>query len=49
MTSQQSLQEEVRQQMERSMREEGLIETAPGLIRAIDPLRLDRIESAFAL
>jgi hypothetical protein len=31
------------------MRKERLVETAPGLIRVIDPRRLDRIERAFAL
>jgi CRP-like cAMP-binding protein len=32
-----------------SMREAGLVETAPGLVRVIDPLRLDGIVRAFAL
>lgn len=32
-----------------SMREAGLVETAPGMVRVVDPLRLDRIVRAFAL
>ena len=31
-----------------AMRKQGFVETAPGLVRVIDPLRLDRIVSAFA-
>ena len=32
-----------------AMRKQGLVETAPGLVRVVDPLRLYRIVSAFAL
>ena len=31
------------------LREEALVDTAPGLIRLIDPVRVNRIDSEFAL